>query len=450
MPQFKSIQTLGINPNEEARTIEGIVSAEVIDKQHEITVQEYLLDGLNAMIQRGVAPIAVQHSNHVAGKWTSFEATEIEHEGKKVAGIKGVGEIFRTPYGDSVWSAIKSGKLQGLSFAGVVRKTPEMLENGERVVMLENKEVWEVSLCEQPAVPVAILTAANTAAKTYGDMALVNHQLVSRNGEDMVLVACKSNVCEILDTKESDNKHNNTNIYKSNEEKTQMKNEKEVEKADNAVEKTESIADNSELVNKGFEQITATLESMSKTQEQIVERLNTLESAKGDDGGNGGGDDDDEEEEKKKAEAGKMGHGEHGDGDEEDEEENKKTKKTESAKGGDGGGDGGNGGGGDEAGKASSDILTRLQALEKAIVAETVPAQKMNTIVEEPRPANKLEVIMKSAGVIKNPMFEDLRKMRREDPKNAMANWRADIRAGRYNHLVGKSLAQRFTTGGYE
>ena len=441
MPQFKSIQTMELNPNEEARTIEGIVSAEVIDKQHEITVQEYLLDGLNAMINRGVAPIAVQHSNHVAGKWTSFEPIEIDYDGKKVAGIKGIGEIFKTPYGDSVWSAIKSGKLKGLSFAGVVRKTPEMLENGERVVMLENKEVWEVSLCEQPAVPIAILTAANTAAKTYGEMALINHQMVNRGGEELVLVACKSNVCEIVENEAKNDQKNVTkmlNINKSNEENKQMKNENEVEKADNAVEKTEQIVDNSELVNKGFEQITTTLETMSKTQEKIVERLNALESQKEDNG-------DDDEDEKPKDEGEKMEHGDHDDEDE--DEDKKKAKKT--AKGGNGNGNGDDDE--DEETGKGSDILKRLNALEKAIVAENVPAQKMNTIIEEPKnPVNKLEIIMKSAGVMKNPMFEDLRRMRKEDPRNAMANWRANIRAGHYNHLVGKSLAQRFTNGGYE
>ena len=427
MPQFKSIQTMEINPNEEARTIEGIVSAEVIDKQHEITVQGYLLDGLNAMINRGVAPIAVQHSNHVAGKWTSFEPIEIDHDGKKVAGIKGIGEIFKTPYGDSVWSAIKSGKLKGLSFAGIVRKTPEMLENGERVVMLENKEVWEVSLCEEPAVPIAILTAANTAAKTYGEMALINHQMVNRGGEELVLVACKSNVCEIVEN-DAENEQTNTekmlNINKSNEENIQMKNEKEVKKEDNAVEKQ---ADNSELVNKGFEQIASTLETMSKMQEKIVERLNALETQK---------EDDDEDDEKPKDEGEKMEH------DEDEDEDKKKTKKGDDDEDDDDDDK--------ETGKAG-EILERLNALEKAIVAENVPAQKMSTISDEPiTHENKLDIIMKSAGVIKNPMFEDLRKMRREDPKNAMANWRSNIRAGHYNHLVGKSLAQRFTSGGYE
>jgi hypothetical protein len=82
--------------------------------------------------------------------------------------IKITGKIFKNYELDNViWDKIKSKEYRGLSFGGATRsnRTPMKMKDGSMAYALSNLEHYEVAVCKDPAVPMAVITDYNPIAK---------------------------------------------------------------------------------------------------------------------------------------------------------------------------------------------------------------------------------------------------------------------------------------------
>ena len=150
------------------RLFEGVLTVEMKDRQGEITIRDELLKVLPIWIARG-GPITDTHSNRVVGKGINYAATTVtDAEGKTYPAITIQGEIFRDYELDNeIWKAIKSGKYKGLSFGGATKsgRSPILEKDGSVAYSLKDLEQYEVAVCEEPAVPLALITQHNEIAK---------------------------------------------------------------------------------------------------------------------------------------------------------------------------------------------------------------------------------------------------------------------------------------------
>ena len=150
------------------RLFEGILTVEMKDRQGEITVRDELLKVLPIWIARG-GPITDTHSNRVVGQGINFGSTTVtDSDGKVYPAISVQGEIFKDYELDNeIWNSIKSGKYKGLSFGGATKsnRTPIMQKDGSVAYSLKDLEQYEVAVCEEPAVPLALITQHNQIAK---------------------------------------------------------------------------------------------------------------------------------------------------------------------------------------------------------------------------------------------------------------------------------------------
>jgi len=66
-----------------------------------------------------------------------------------------------------IWEKIKSGEYKGLSFGGATKanRVPKVMKDGEIAYALTDLEHYEVAVCKDPAVPLALITDYNTLAK---------------------------------------------------------------------------------------------------------------------------------------------------------------------------------------------------------------------------------------------------------------------------------------------
>jgi|APSaa5957512535_1039671.scaffolds.fasta_scaffold00133_43 hypothetical protein len=150
------------------RLFEGVLTVEMKDRQGEITVRDELMKVLPIWIARG-GPITDTHSNRVVGKGINYASTTVkDSEGKEFAAITIQGEIFKDYELDNeIWNSIKSGKYKGLSFGGATKtdRTPILEKDGSVAYALKDLEQYEVAVCEEPAVPLALITQHNRIAK---------------------------------------------------------------------------------------------------------------------------------------------------------------------------------------------------------------------------------------------------------------------------------------------
>ena len=158
----KSVNLAEIDPtklnivNEEDRIFKGFLSVEIVDKQGDIVPIEELEKVMTALMKRG-GVITDTHTNRVVGKILNWQ--KVIKDGKPAILI--TGQIFKDyKYDDLVWEKIKNGEYRGLSIGGIATQKKE---NG--VNKLEQLELFEVSVCETPANPEAVITAVNTLAK---------------------------------------------------------------------------------------------------------------------------------------------------------------------------------------------------------------------------------------------------------------------------------------------
>ena len=155
-----------VNSNE--RYFEGILTVQMKDKQNEITITDELMKVLPIWMDRG-APITDTHSNRVVGKGINFARLEIENDGQAIPAIKITGKIHKNyDLDDDIWEKIKSGEYKGLSFGGATKsdREPITMKDGSVAYALKDLEHYEVAVCEDPAVPLALITDYNAIAKS--------------------------------------------------------------------------------------------------------------------------------------------------------------------------------------------------------------------------------------------------------------------------------------------
>jgi hypothetical protein len=175
------------------RLFEGVLTVEMKDRQGEITIRDELLKVLPIWLARG-GPITDTHSNRVVGQGINFGSTVVtDDSGNSYPAITIQGEIFNDYELDNeIWEAIKSGKYKGLSFGGATKsnRTPIMQKDGSLAYSLKDLEQYEVAVCEEPAVPLALITQHNEIAKAIaGD--------VKERGDGTMCIRCDKFKCYI-------------------------------------------------------------------------------------------------------------------------------------------------------------------------------------------------------------------------------------------------------------
>ena len=156
-----------LDSTSENRFFEGYLTVEMKDKQGEITVVDELYKVLPIWVDRG-APITDTHSNRVIGKGINFAKTTVEEGGVTYPAIKITGKIHKNYELDTdIWEKIKSGEYKGLSFGGATKanRIPKVMKDGDIAYALTDLEHYEVAVCRDPAVPLALITDYNTLAK---------------------------------------------------------------------------------------------------------------------------------------------------------------------------------------------------------------------------------------------------------------------------------------------
>ena len=168
---FRTLVTKSLVPNSKAddeRFFEGLLTVEMKDKQGEVTIVEELYKVLPIWMDRG-APITDTHSNRVVGKGINYARTEAQDaEGNVYTAIKITGKIHKDyELDDDIWSKIKSGEYKGLSFGGATKtdRQPVRMKDGSIAYSLSDLEHYEVAVCEDPAVPLALITNTDPIAK---------------------------------------------------------------------------------------------------------------------------------------------------------------------------------------------------------------------------------------------------------------------------------------------
>ena len=156
-----------LDSTSENRFFEGYLTVEMKDKQGEITVVDELYKVLPIWVDRG-APITDTHSNRVIGKGINFAKTTVTEGGVTYPAIKITGKIHKNYELDTdIWEKIKSGEYKGLSFGGATKanRVPKVMKDGDIAYALTDLEHYEVAVCKDPAVPLALITDYNTLAK---------------------------------------------------------------------------------------------------------------------------------------------------------------------------------------------------------------------------------------------------------------------------------------------
>jgi hypothetical protein len=160
----------GINSDE--RYFEGLLTVQMKDKQGEVTIVDELYKVLPVWIDRG-APISDTHTNRIVGKGINYSRTTVKSDdGAILPAIKITGKIFKNYELDNViWNKIKNNEYKGLSFGGATRsaRSPIKMKDGSTAYALSDLEHYEVAVCADPAVPMAIITDFNQIAKANFD-----------------------------------------------------------------------------------------------------------------------------------------------------------------------------------------------------------------------------------------------------------------------------------------
>ena len=185
----KSLET---KSDTDERFFEGLLTVEMKDKQGEITIVDELYKVLPTWMDRG-APITDTHSNRVVGKGINFAKTEAQDaEGNVYPAIKITGKIHKDyELDDDIWKKIQSGEYKGLSFGGATKadREPVKMKDGSIAYALTDLEHYEVAVCEDPAVPLALITHTNPLSK-----AMVEHEDI---GNGKMLIKCDKFGCYV-------------------------------------------------------------------------------------------------------------------------------------------------------------------------------------------------------------------------------------------------------------
>jgi len=185
--------TKGFEPiSSDERFFEGFLTVEMKDKQGEVTIVNELYKVLPIWMDRG-APITDTHSNRVIGKGINYARTDFTaQDGETYPAIKVTGKIFKNyDLDNEIWTKIKSGEYKGLSFGGATKanRTPMRMKDGSIAYALSSLEHYEVAVCKDPAVPLAVITDYNPLAKS------VLH--TEKRGDKMIIKTCDNFGCFI-------------------------------------------------------------------------------------------------------------------------------------------------------------------------------------------------------------------------------------------------------------
>ena len=209
---FNSFVTKSLHPIDGAqRFFEGYLTVQVKDKQGEITIVDELIKVLPIWMDRG-APISDTHSNRIIGKGISYAKTIYKNaEGVEYPAIKITGKIHKDYHLDNeIWDKIKSGEYKGLSFGGATKanRTPKVMKDGSVAYELKSLEHYEVAVCKDPAVPLALITDYNPLAKAITDN-------VERREDGKMVIKCDKFGCTVNKDsliKVEDEDDNNTEV----------------------------------------------------------------------------------------------------------------------------------------------------------------------------------------------------------------------------------------------
>ncbi len=191
---FNQFVTKSLHPIDGAqRFFEGYLTVQVKDKQGEITIVDELIKVLPVWMDRG-APISDTHSNRIIGKGISYAKTIYKSaDGVEYPAIKITGKIHKDYHLDNeIWDKIKSGEYKGLSFGGATKanRTPKVMKDGSVAYELKSLEHYEVAVCKDPAVPLALITDYNPLAKAITEN-------VERRDDGKMVIKCDKFGCTV-------------------------------------------------------------------------------------------------------------------------------------------------------------------------------------------------------------------------------------------------------------
>ena len=191
---FNEFVTKDLHPIDGAqRFFEGYLTVQVKDKQGEITIVDELIKVLPIWMDRG-APISDTHSNRIIGKGISYAKVDYKtKDGGTLPAIKITGKIHKDYHLDNeIWDKIKSGEYKGLSFGGATKanRTPKILKDGSVAYELKSLEHYEVAVCKDPAVPLALITDYNPLAKAITEN-------VERRDDGKMVIKCDKFGCTV-------------------------------------------------------------------------------------------------------------------------------------------------------------------------------------------------------------------------------------------------------------
>ena len=191
---FNQFVTKGLHPiGGDQRFFEGYLTVQVKDKQGEITIVDELIKVLPIWMDRG-APISDTHSNRIIGKGISYAKVDYKtKDGGTLPAIKITGKIHKDYHLDNeIWDKIKSGEYKGLSFGGATKanRTPKILKDGSVAYELKSLEHYEVAVCKDPAVPLALITDYNPLAKAITEN-------VERRDDGKMVIKCDKFGCTV-------------------------------------------------------------------------------------------------------------------------------------------------------------------------------------------------------------------------------------------------------------
>jgi hypothetical protein len=202
---FNGLVTKSLHPiHGDDRFFEGYLTVQVKDKQGEITIVDELIKVLPLWMDRG-APITDTHSNRVVGKGINYSKTVYKtKEGVEYPAIKITGKIYKNYELDNeIWQKIIKGEYKGLSFGGATKadRDPIRMKDGSVAYSLKELEHYEVAVCADPAVPLALITDHNPLAK-----AMVQGTTEERDGK--MVIKCSKFGCYVgkvrIDHKDDD------------------------------------------------------------------------------------------------------------------------------------------------------------------------------------------------------------------------------------------------------
>ena len=176
------------------RFFSGFVSTEDLDKQNDIVEVKKAFERISSHIDRGGTMVDT-HTNRTCGAFVHVEM------GKTRTGKEGViahSVIFQgEPYYDTVWEQIKKGidcptcrdVRKGFSIGGFALETRNACDASGCHRDILDMSIHEISICQDPANPEALVQEVNMMAKSENEMSKKDDEISKVLREDAVSTA---------------------------------------------------------------------------------------------------------------------------------------------------------------------------------------------------------------------------------------------------------------------